>query len=323
MPRKTISSRKNSKEAASTMQQSAPSGYIYADEEITVTTIPGPLINKILSPNKIFYMALACCTWVLLLCFCSAYCWSCFCYLACWSINNHFFRTFYNNNKHFNSFFSISLWPRTSHFTNKELGRLYQHCASTNNKNTSTGARKTNNACRNHKTEGPSFNYSSKGLSNWIKKPQEKKTTFWWRQYSTSLFNTRNFHHNCRSTFGTYHHLFFYQDFFHNIISNQKHLWSARNSQQSHQSLGSTINTLHTTTSLKTFSLLPWSLLQLTIFMKLQKKCFSLISFQDQNFFFLFLTKCQSGQSSISLKHHFLKALQWVRWFKQKSKNKS
>ena len=53
MPRKAISSRKKSKEAASTMQQSAPSGYIYADEEITVTTIPGPLINKILSPNKI------------------------------------------------------------------------------------------------------------------------------------------------------------------------------------------------------------------------------------------------------------------------------
>ena len=36
-----------------TIQQSAPSGNIYADEKITVTTIPGPLINKILSPNEI------------------------------------------------------------------------------------------------------------------------------------------------------------------------------------------------------------------------------------------------------------------------------
>ena len=54
MPRRAISSRKKNKESStSTIQQSALSGYIYTDEEITVTTIPGPLINKILTPNNI------------------------------------------------------------------------------------------------------------------------------------------------------------------------------------------------------------------------------------------------------------------------------
>ena len=151
------------KEAASTMQQSAPSGYIYADEEnchnhSRPSYQQNPL-SKLLEQKqrrRTLQQAKATSS------------------LPSTTTSSEPSTTTTNTSK----LLQHQFVTQTSHFTYKELGRLYQHCASTNNKNTSTGARKTKMLAEITRLKAPASTTLQKAFPIEIKKPQEKKTTF-------------------------------------------------------------------------------------------------------------------------------------------------